>query len=820
MGRILRVLIIGMLLFALDSQCLAEEEIEPPSLPNASLMTNDGENGSDNEIPGAEPFIISGEEDVARVGVAVSDAEKTVIEINIKGVKVEETEIDGEVFQILTIADYATTSEVGKPQLPVIRDTVAIPGGASVRANVLDASYKTFSGYMVYPFQMPLLDCGIGSQDIGFMIDREFYSQDILYPEELIVISTPGIWRDLTVIDIQINPVMFNPAKGELRVYDRIKIELAYENGVIERKTVSPRFASMYQSVILNYNFLDVVLGEPELHGESGTASKSDAYDGNFRIVESDAPADQSIKYFLMRHEDYVSGAAVEPLLDWRSANGLPWIHGWWLSGYSPTAQDIKDIIADVYANHPTLEYVLLVGDISYLPWYGNWDPSSSFQYWNPGVTLPSDYWYGCLSGNDLYPELAVGRLSVNNDAQAQQQINKILAYEGNPPAGTWTDKALLIANNKETAYEPCKEAIRTATYSDPFTFDKAYGSADATNADVSNAINNGRGIVNYRGHGSQVAWTNWNTLGQYYTTSDAQALNNGGKTPVVFSISCSCNALDYATNCLGEAFVKDDDSAVAFLGAARPSWRTPNDYFDIYLFDLIGNYGVLDIGWASNIANVGLINQFGPSSYAMDNVKMYLWLGDPALRLWTSPIAYDAAGLFRPSDGRWYFNYDNAGPSEYSFVWGASTDIPLAGDWNGDSRDTAGIFRPSTSTWYFNYDNAGLSEYSFVWGASTDIPVVGDWNGDGKDTAGLFRPSMSTWYFNYDNAGLSEYSFVWGASTDIPVVGDWNGDGKDTAGLFRPSTSTWYFNYDNVGMSEYSFVWGDSSFTPVAGSW
>jgi len=179
-----------------------------------------------------------------------------------------------------------------------------------------------------------------------------------------------------------------------------------------------------------------------------------------------------------------------------------------------------------------------------------------------------------------------------------------------------------------------------------------------------------------------------------------------------------------------------------------------------------------------------------------------------------------NTAGLFRPSTQTWYLNYDNAGGSEYSFVWGDGTDIPVVGDWDNDGKDEVGLYRPSTGRWYFNYDNAGGSEYSFVWGDSTDIPVVGDWNDDGKDTAGLFRPSTRTWYFNYDNADGSEYSFVWGDSTDIPVVGDWNGNGKDTAGLFRPSTRTWYFNYDNAGGSEYSLVWGDSSDIPVVGDW
>jgi hypothetical protein len=179
-----------------------------------------------------------------------------------------------------------------------------------------------------------------------------------------------------------------------------------------------------------------------------------------------------------------------------------------------------------------------------------------------------------------------------------------------------------------------------------------------------------------------------------------------------------------------------------------------------------------------------------------------------------------DRIGYYRPSTQTWSFDYDNDCLGDYSFVWGLDGDIPVSGDWNGDGKDTAGYFRPSTRTWYFDYDNDGLGDYSFVWGLDGDIPVAGDWNGDGKDTAGLFRPSTGTWYFNNDNAGSSDYSFVWGLNGDIPFVGDWNGDGKDSAGLFRPSTGTWYFNYDNAGLSELSFKWGLNSDIPFVGDW
>jgi hypothetical protein len=138
-------------------------------------------------------------------------------------------------------------------------------------------------------------------------------------------------------------------------------------------------------------------------------------------------------------------------------------------------------------------------------------------------------------------------------------------------------------------------------------------------------------------------------------------------------------------------------------------------------------------------------------------------------------PVASSDIGLFRPSTARWYLDYDNNGASNYQVTWGASTDKPVAGDWDGDGKDEIGLFRPSTARWYLDYDNNGASNYQVTWGASTDIPVAGDWDGDGKDEIGLFRPSTARWYLDYDNNGASNYQVTWGASTDIPVAGCWS---------------------------------------------
>ena len=554
---------------------------------------------------------VSRDEGAVNVGVLSSDSRGTIISISDVELEEEEITVNGELFQILTIPGYDYTYEVGKPQMPVIRETVGVPDGASVQAKILDASYSTYKGYNVYPMQPPEVDRVEGTE---FVIDEEFYSQDAFYPEELVELGTPSIWRNLNVVSLQVNPVMFNPATGELRIYNRIKLELEYYDGVTEKKTIEPQFARMYEDVILNLDYLDIVIAGGE---------------GTFPIQEDvrlDTPADDIVKYISLRHEDHCN-FAITPLLDYHASQGLPCEDWYYPSGSSPTDHDIKNFFVGQYAEHPELEYVLLVGDISFLPWNASWD----------GV--PGDYWYACLTDDDLWPEVAVGRISANNDGEVTQQVNKILTYLQSPPSGSWVNKVLLVAHKQDApgVYQGCKEDIRTAVYTDGFTFDTAYGASaasggdDATNADVTSAINAGRGIVNYRGHGafgdpaprpwgtfwgaqySNLDPAPWNTAGELYTTTEAHALANGDKTPVVFSISCMNNALDNPIfDCLGEAFVKDDDSAVAFLGATRPSYRTQNHYFDRYLFDCIGNSLIYDIGLVLNCANGKLIDRYG----------------------------------------------------------------------------------------------------------------------------------------------------------------------------------------------------------------
>jgi hypothetical protein len=291
-----------------------------------------------------------------------------------------------------------------------------------------------------------------------------------------------------------------------------------------------------------------------------------------------------------------------------------------------PDATEIKTYITQEYNTH-NIKWVLLVGDIAELPIY-TWPISG----------IPSDYWYALLTGNDALPEIAVGRFSTTVASEVTSMVNKSKAFEDNPLGG-WIDDALLVAHKEDAPekYQGCKEDIRRATDTQSGTyrvkypfFTRAYGAAGATNQDVIDEINNGRVVVNYRGHGSSTEWWEWNTSNESFTTADVGALNNGSQTPVVFSIACQNNELDVAGDCLGEAFTQSDDAAVAFLGATRPSWTDANHTYDKQLFASVFDEGTKNIGNASNVAAIRIIQNHGWEG--IENAEMYLWLGDPSL--------------------------------------------------------------------------------------------------------------------------------------------------------------------------------------------
>jgi hypothetical protein len=176
--------------------------------------------------------------------------------------------------------------------------------------------------------------------------------------------------------------------------------------------------------------------------------------------------------------------------------------------------------------------------------------------------------------------------------------------------------------------------------------------------------------------------------------------------------------------------------------------------------------------------------------------------------------------GQYRPSNGFVYVrNTNDTGIANNEFFYGVASDIPIAGDWDGDGVDTIGIYRDG-QFFLRNSNNTGNADLNFAFGAPGDLPIAGDWDGDGIDTVGLVRGNL-VFLRNSNTTGAPDVTLVYGTGTDIYIAGDWNGDGIDTIGCFRPTNGFVYLrNTNTTGIADLEFFYGIAGDKPVAGDW
>ena len=82
---------------------------------------------------------------------------------------------------------------------------------------------------------------------------------------------------------------------------------------------------------------------------------------------------------------------------------------------------------------------IIGVGKPSYVP-------SQYYQARKRGHS-PSDYLYTLVDGDDLLPDLALGRLAVSSSQQAAQTVDRIIRYDTDIEAGDWRSRVIYLAN-------------------------------------------------------------------------------------------------------------------------------------------------------------------------------------------------------------------------------------------------------------------------------------------------------------------------------------------------------------------------------------
>ena len=313
------------------------------------------------------------------------------------------------------------------------------------------------------------------------------------------------------------------------------------------------------------------------------------------------------------------------------------------LSEAGESADAIKITVANKLAEDPMLEYVLLIGDVD------GFAEFPSF-YYGPENDV-SDQKYTHILGNDNIPDVFIGRLSIDSLSDFSVVLAKTIKYARDPLAfnSDWLDRGLIVAGNYSNTYPIPITPKWTSYWLRDELLDYGYSQVDTIFYPpvqqgapyIIESIDNGVGIVNYRGWGDANGW-------HYpeFHVDDVNDLNNGWLTPVFMSYVCNSN--DFANNvdpCLSEAVLRGGTptvpkGGVAFIGPSDLHTSTKfNNVINAYMYDAMLNQSVVELGPAMQAGQSGLLIEF-PAQNGADEAQefyahVYNILGDPSLQVY-----------------------------------------------------------------------------------------------------------------------------------------------------------------------------------------
>lgn len=297
----------------------------------------------------------------------------------------------------------------------------------------------------------------------------------------------------------------------------------------------------------------------------------------------------------------------------------------------------IRDFLAHAYVNWqaPPVSHLLLVGEPNMD--VQNYLARSPFYHLMPthlGVTAAqgetvTDTWFGAVSGPDLLPDVAVGRLSVRTKEEATALVNKIIAYETTPPASSpWGQNILLIASN-ESPFEASLEKV-TPYLPPQFTVDRQYRRLGATTSSIRSAFDRGALIATFVGHGNVEIWAD-SSSGPFFSNADVAAISNAARLPFVTALNCLNGSIGHPNliTSLSEQFNNlTATGALAVWSPAALGFLSEYDALQPILYRTIFQDHTTELGLA---ALSSLVETYLTAPISFDVVKEMIFLGDPA---------------------------------------------------------------------------------------------------------------------------------------------------------------------------------------------
>jgi hypothetical protein len=473
-------------------------------------------------------------------------------------------------------------AEPGYPEMPAIRFYVDGPGTVVVEPGAVDRPWNAASALRVKPFQPSRAKSHPEVE--GLRLDRAAYASTELYPATSFDIETVGTVNGVERRLVSLYPIRYEAAANRFETIRKFEVRVAVKSPA--RAPAAPALA---------------LVTAPEFSGSPALQQYADFKKSQgFSIVRLEYGRDAKTPVELR--------GALKTL---SKQGGL------------------------------SLQEAMIVGDNGQVPGYET-----------PLLEGVTDHYYRCLDGvtydSDIgTPDIEVGRFAVASEAELEAVVKKQIRYEqGNFADKSWINRFSLIATDDSSNY-PIAEAsfdYLTDKYTTPLGYLGSFPKNPQTGGDLLYAIRHsanssqvvermkeGRGFINYGGHGNEDSWD-----GPEVTADDVHAITHADATPFVMSNSCLTGK--FTVDSFAETWQRHPQGSIAFWGSMDSTYWDEDDVLQRKVYDVMFRDKSLRLASFTDAGLAEVWRYYGGKGRSKYYWETYVVFGDPSTTIRLNP--------------------------------------------------------------------------------------------------------------------------------------------------------------------------------------
>ncbi len=523
------------------------------------------------------------------------------LKITLEYLKISTVTENGKPFTRIDIPGEGFQYVVGKPRLPVIRKMIEIPEGCKVewditidKEEVLSLRKNNYHEPIlpVQPFQRKS-----DPKQQTFSIDKELYESDHFYQPGTIRIGSIFQMGGFRGAMFEFYPVDYNPVQNSLKIHSEVTIQIRFIKDRMDSeffdkpKVPHPELSKIAREMFINFD-------EPKTE-----------------------ITPQPLNLLVIAGDRFVDHPDLQEYLKWKSQSGF-YVILKSVSELGNTPESIKDSISAEYNGDTPPAYILLIGDVEDVP---AWNGSES--------ETETDVPYTQISVGDYIPDLMIGRFSVSSNEELSAVIHKSMNYEQCRYEDIEAlNKITFISTDDDESWWIAEGShnyvINNHLNPRGIQSDHIKGHSGGNTADIHRALNDGRTICHYSGHGLEYEWQ-----GPEFTMTDIATLDSSSVSFFVISNACETGSYLMA-ECFGESWIRAENrGAFAFVGASNSSYWDPDDWMERRMYD---GYFQEEKYSISAMVQRGLFEVFQQNtSMGKYYYDIYNILGDPTIVPW-----------------------------------------------------------------------------------------------------------------------------------------------------------------------------------------